>query len=94
MIKEIQLDWINKENERAIDLCNKKETQNKNAPKLIKQKLKKPVLKRQIKSIFLQKSFSIAFDKLVFDEKMKSGKNAPQLIEEAIELLVNKYKKS
>ena len=94
MIAEIQLDWIEEENKRSEELgC--EQTENFNAPRLIKQKkLVKPV--RKIKSFFLQTSSSIAFDKLVLKQKIqkeknKEGKTAPELIEEAIELLVNKY---
>jgi hypothetical protein len=44
-----------------------------------------------IKSIYIQESYSLAFDKLVFEQKIAKGKKAPQLMEEAIELLLKKY---
>jgi hypothetical protein len=33
----------------------------------------------------------LAFDKLVFEQKITKGKKAPELMEEAIELLIEKY---
>ena len=34
---------------------------------------------------------SMAFDRLIFSQKQIKGKKAPELIEEAIELLLKKY---
>lgn len=80
-------DWMNEEKERA-GLLNEDKTVNENAPKLIKVK-REP--KRSQKAFYLQKSYSLAFEKLVFEQKQIKGKKAPALIEEAIELLLKKY---
>ncbi|MCE2731523.1 MAG: hypothetical protein LW599_05520 [Rickettsiaceae bacterium] len=82
--------WIDEENTRASELARTGNTTNNNAPLLVKT-TKKPVPARHIKSIYIQDSYSLAFDKLVFQQKITKGKKAPQLMEEAIELLLKKY---
>lgn len=83
--------WIEQENARAQELASTGNTTNNNAPRLVVSR-KKPAPARIIRSIYLQESHSLAFDKLVFAQKIAKGKKAPELIEEAIELLVKKYK--
>lgn len=82
--------WIDEENARARELAKIGTTANDKAPLLIKT-TKKHVPIRHIKSIYIQDSYSLAFDKLVFEQKIAKGKKAPQLMEEAIELLLKKY---
>lgn len=82
--------WIDEENARASVLAKTGATTNNNAPLLVKT-TKKPAPIRHIKSIYIQDSYSLAFDKLVFEQKIAKGKKAPQLMEEAIELLLKKY---
>ena len=82
--------WIDEENARASHLAKTGTTANDKAPLLVKT-TKKPAPARHIKSIYIQDSYSLAFDKLVFQQKIAKGKKAPQLMEEAIELLLNKY---
>lgn len=82
--------WIDEENARASELAKTGTTTNNNAPLLVKT-TKKPAPARHIKSIYIQDSYSLAFDKLVFQQKIAKGKKAPELMEEAIELLLKKY---
>ena len=82
--------WIDKENARARELAKTGTTTNNNAPLLVKI-TPKPAPVRSIKSIYIQDSYSLAFDKLVFEQKIAKGKKAPELMEEAIELLLKKY---
>lgn len=82
--------WIDEENARATELAKTGTTTNTNAPLLVKN-TKKTAPVRHIKSIYIQDSYSLAFDKLVFEQKIAKGKKAPQLMEEAIELLLKKY---
>ena len=82
--------WIDEENARASELAKTGTTANNNAPLLVKT-TKKPSPTRHIKSIYIQDSYSLAFDKLVFEQKIAKGKKAPELMEEAIELLLKKY---
>jgi len=82
--------WINEENARAEKLSQTGGTANHNAPRLVKAK-KRVIPARSVRSIYLQESHSKAFDRLVFEQKMVKGKKSPDLIEEAIELLLKKY---
>ena len=82
--------WIEQENARAQELASTGKTTNNNAPRVAAIK-KKPAPARIIKSVYIQESHSNAFDKLVFEQKMVKGKKAPELIEEAIELLIHNY---
>jgi hypothetical protein len=85
------LDWINDENNRATDLAKTGETLNNQAPRLVAFKKKTTPL-RMVKSIYIQKSHSQRFAKLAFDQKLQNGKTTPELMEEAIELILKKYK--
>ena len=85
--------WIDEENARASELAKTGATTNNNAPLLVRT-TKKPALVRHIKSIYIQDSYSLAFDKLVFEQKIAKGKKAPELMEEAIELLLHKYERT
>ena len=82
--------WIEQENARAKDLAKTGGTSNNNAPRLIVSK-KKVTPARVVKNLYIQESHIRAFDKLVFSQKMLKGKNAPELAEEAIELLLKQY---
>jgi hypothetical protein len=82
--------WIEEENARAKDLARTGGTSNNNAPRLVVSK-KKVMPTRVVKNLYIQESHIRAFDKLVFSQKMQKGKNAPELAEEAIELLLKKY---
>ena len=82
--------WIDEENARATELVKTGNTTNSRAPLLIKN-TKQPTPIRRIRSIYIQESYGLAFDKLVFEQKITKGKKAPELMEEAIELLIEKY---
>lgn len=81
--------WIEEENSRARELARTGKTTNVSAPSLVKARKKAP--SRSIKSIYIQEIHTKALDKLIFNQKMIKGKNAPELVEEAIELLLQKY---
>jgi len=80
--------WMEEEQERAEDLKKSGATANNTAPKLARV-TRAP--KRMQKAFYIQNIHAQAFEKLVFNQKMKKGKKAPDLAEEAIELLLNKY---
>ena len=82
--------WIDEENARATELVKTGNTTNSRAPLLVKN-TKQPTPIRRIRSIYIQESHGLAFDKLVFEQKIAKGKKAPELMEEAIELLIEKY---
>lgn len=47
---------------------------------------------RVVKCFYLQDKHVKGFEKLVFEQKDKKGKTAPELMEEAIEKLLKRYK--
>jgi hypothetical protein len=84
----INKNWITEETEKVSELLRNGETPNSNIGFKIKQKKKE---KRQIKNFYITKASADAFDTVVFNQKLKKGKTSPELIEEAIEYLANKY---
>ena len=83
--------WIEEENARAEELAKTGTTTNNNAPFMVK-KVRKAIPARNVRTIYLQEQHSRALDRLAFEQKMCKGKKTPELIEEAIELLLIKYK--
>ena len=83
------ISWIVEENQRSENLTKTGETTNSAAPRMIPAKSKEP--SRATKGFYMQEDHKTAFDKLAFDEKLSGGKKAPELIEEAVELLLEKY---
>ncbi len=80
-------DWMDEVDSQAQDHSGT--PPNAEAPILVREKAKSP--RRATKGIYIQEKHSIALDRLAFSQKMKKGKSAPQLAEEAIELLMKKY---
>jgi len=81
-------DWMNEEEERAEDLQESGETANNTAPKLARVTKAPP---RMQKAFYIQDKYANAFDDLAFKQKKAKGKKAPDLAEEAIKLLLEKY---
>ncbi len=81
--------WMDEEEGRADDLTETGKTANDDAPKLARV-TRAP--KRMQKAFYIQDQHAKAFERLVFDQKTIKGKKAPELAEEAIELLLEKYK--
>ena len=77
------LDWLSQENETAKDLV--KEGSGVANPSA------SPRPPRSLKGFRLREDYQRKFDELVAREKY-NGKNGPALVEEALELLFNKYK--
>lgn len=71
--KMITNNWIDEENARATELVKTGNTTNSRAPLLIKN-TKQPTPIRRIRSIYIQESHGLAFDKLVFEQKITKGK--------------------
>lgn len=82
-----QPNWMDEETSRADDLQSKGTTVNATAPKL--ERVTRAPSRKQ-KAFYIQDQHSDAFERLVFDQK-KAGKKAPELAEEAIEMLLKKY---
>lgn len=81
--------WMQEEDERAEGLKKTGNTVNAQAPQLARV-TRAP--KRMQKAFYIQRQHSLAFERLVFEQKSIGGKKAPELAEEAIEMLLAKYK--
>lgn len=82
--------WMEEENVRAGNLAKTGKTNNSNAPKAVGNTNKSSIL-RSARSIYIQDTHQKLLDKLIFEQKISRGKKAPELIEEAIELVAKKY---
>lgn len=80
--------WMQEEETRADDLTEKGTVSNADAPQLVKI-IRAP--SRKQKAFYIQDKHSDAFELLAFKQKKSKGKKAPELAEEAIELLLAKY---
>ena len=82
-------DWMKEENQSA-EILPEGQVANPSAPRLVQTtRMKAPT--RSTKGFYIQDAHSHAFDELVLIQKRQKGPKAPDLIEEAIELLLNKY---
>lgn len=50
-----------------------------------------PKISRKVKGFYISDSVREKFEQLVLVEKQRSGKNSPELVEEALNLLFDKY---
>jgi len=83
-------DWVTGEKEQAATLADNEQIRNSEAPRLVRRRPVTP--KRATKALYMQKKYSDAFDRVVLEQKIATGKRqAPELAEEAIELLCEKY---
>jgi len=80
--------WMNQEEERADTLTAKNETSNNHAPKLVRV-TKAP--ERKQKAFYIQEKYERAFDDFAYKQKRSTRIKAPELAEEAIRLLLEKY---
>lgn len=83
------MDWLEEEESRANKLNDSGVTANPKAPQLVRVK-KEPA--RKVKGLYMQEKYIEYFDELVFKQKKIKGKTAPELAEEAVFLLLKKYK--
>lgn len=81
---------MDEENNRAKDLAKTGKTTNPTAPKLARVPTRAP--ERKQKAFYIQEGHAEAFEKLAFDMR-KQGIKAPELAEQAIELLLKQHKR-
>ncbi len=88
--KDNTADWMEEEDQRAEGQAEAGTPPNTTAPQLIRKEIKSP--SRATKGIYIQNKYAQAYDRLVFSQKMAKGMKAPELAEEAIGMLLKKYK--
>lgn len=82
--------WMDEEKNRAEKLSKTGATANEQAPKLARVAPRAPTRKQ--KAFYIQEKHASAFETLVF-ELRGTGVKAPELAEQAIELLLQKHGK-
>ena len=83
-------DWVSGDSKQAESLADNEQIRNTEAPRMVRRRAVAP--KRETKAVYIQKKYSDALDRVVFEQKVATGKKrAPELAEEAIALLCEKY---
>jgi hypothetical protein len=83
-------DWVAGDSEQAKILADNEQIRNTAAPRMVRRRAIAP--KRETKAVYIQKKYSDGLDRVVFEQKVATGKKrAPELAEEAIALLCEKY---
>ena len=84
--------WLNEEDNRA-EKQGKKEQKlsNPDAPRLVKAPLKSKKVQRSVKGLRIRNDLQKVFDRLVFEQKQADEKTGPELADEAMKLLFDKY---
>jgi hypothetical protein len=80
--------WANEEDTRAETLAQSGSTNNVEAP-VLKRVEREP--QRMQKAFYIQPKYAEAFENFAFKQRKGKGKRAPQLAEEAIKMLLDKY---
>lgn len=80
--------WLEEEQKRASKINVTNETNNNDAPRIVKVK-REPIRKQ--KAFYIQEIYASTFEDLAYKQKKSKGKTAPQLAEEALLMLFEKY---
>jgi len=85
--------WLNEEDTRVEEQSKKGQTvSNPDAPRLVKTSTKRKKVQRSVKGLRIRNDLQKVFDRLVFEQKQADGKTGPELADEAMKLLFDKYK--
>ena len=80
--------WMNEEEQRSDSLTKRHEVSNTTAPQLVRVNKSPP---RMQKAFYIQEKYAVAFEDFAYKQKKNKGKRAPELAEEAIKMLLEKY---
>jgi len=85
--------WLNEEDNRAENQSKQgQKLSNPNAPRLVKTPPKEKKVQRSVKGLRIRIDLQKVFDRLVFEQKQADGKTGPELADEAIKLILDKYR--
>ncbi|WP_299142659.1 hypothetical protein [uncultured Vibrio sp.] len=82
--------WMNEEDDRAESNQLKGRTENPDAP-IMKKVIRTP--KRTTRGIFVDNNIWDDFEDIIYKQKKQKGKSKPELAEEALLYIIEKYKK-
>ncbi|WP_150137761.1 hypothetical protein [Candidatus Enterovibrio escicola] len=84
-----RLSWMEEEDQRADQNKKSDKTENSTAPRL-KKVFVAP--KRTTRGVFVEDDIWEEFEDIIFQQKKAKGKTKPELAEEALLYVINKYK--
>lgn len=82
--------WMESDNSKAVEQAGAGVMPNPEAPQLTRKKTREPA--RKTRGLYIQQRHFSAYATLVSSEKINGGKTSPELIEQAIELLLKEHK--
>lgn len=83
-----ELNWMDEEDNRAGKNLNENKTENDQAPRMKKVNI---MPKRTTKGVYVTESIWGDFETVIFNQKKIKGKSKPELAEEALLFIINKY---
>ncbi|ODS09711.1 hypothetical protein [Vibrio scophthalmi] len=83
-----RFNWLDQEDERAEQNQIKGQTENSTAPRLKTQSAPK----RTTRGVFVDDEIWSDFEDVIFEQKKLKGKSKPELAEEALLYIIEKYK--
>lgn len=84
--------WLNQEDSRAEKQGKKgQKLSNPDAPRLVKTSPKKNKVQRSVKGLRIRVDLQKVFERLVFEQNQVDGKTGPELADEAMKLVFDKY---
>lgn len=90
MTSDSRLNWMQDEEDRAVDNLNKDQTENPDAPRMVKV-IQKKTLTRTTRGVYVQDDIWDKFEAVIYEQKKVKGKSKPELVEEALNYIIAKY---
>ena len=90
MTSDSRFNWMEDEEERALGNLKKDQTENPDAPRMIKV-VPKIVLTRTTRGVYVQDDIWDKFEAVIYQQKKAKGKSKPELAEEALNYIIEKY---
>ncbi|AAW88254.1 hypothetical protein VF_B0012 (plasmid) [Aliivibrio fischeri ES114] len=90
MANDSRFNWMKDEEDRAVDNLNKDQTENPDAPRMIKV-IQKKTLTRTTRGVYVQDDIWDQFEAVIYEQKKVKGKSKPELVEEALNYIIDKY---
>ncbi|MGR6831133.1 hypothetical protein [Aliivibrio wodanis] len=90
MKNDSRFNWMKDEEDRAVDNLNKDQTENPDAPRMVKV-IQKKTLTRTTRGVYVQDDIWDKFEAIIYEQKKVKGKSKPELVEEALNYIIDKY---
>ncbi len=90
MKNDSRFNWMKDEEDRAVNNLNKDQTENPDAPRMVKV-IQKKTLTRTTRGVYVQDDIWDKFEAIIYEQKKVKGKSKPELVEEALNYIIDKY---